>query len=495
MTKIEKVLIANRGEIAVRAVRTANSLGIKTVVVYSRDDQDSLHVRLADNAVYLGSGSVLETYLNTDKLIEACEQTGADSFYPGYGFLSENPDFARRVAKEGFNFIGPSADVIDVMGNKVSSRKEAKKAGIPIIPGSEEAIDDVSKAIDICEKIGYPVIVKAAFGGGGMGMVIVESKDDLEQAVHMAQEQAKAAFGRSEVFVEKYLINPKHIEIQFFGDKHGNVVHLGERECSIQRRHQKLLEEAPSPVVSPVRRAYLGNLVADFAKGVGYENAGTAEFLFKDGQFYFNEVNARIQVEMGVTEFVTGYDLVVEQFKVASGEPLSFNQKQVDIRGHSIEIRITAEDPLHDFRPSPGQVTSLIMPGGTGLRLDTHLYQGYTVPSRYDSMVGKLIAWDLTRSLCRHRLLTALDEFKISGFPTNMRFHRFLLEDDSFVSGTYHTGTIEERGLLKKVKDEFHAQAVALLAFSQQSSQATLPKPPSDNWKVQGRRESTGWSV
>ena len=391
---IEKILIANRGEIALRIHRAAHEMGIKTVAVHSTADADAMHVRLADEAICIGPPSATDSYLNIPAIISAAEISHADAIHPGYGFLSENAQFAEIIESHNIAFIGPKPEHIRTMGDKVMAKKTAGALGLPLVPGSAGAVSDVAEAKQIAAEVGYPVIIKAASGGGGRGMKVCNSPDDLETLMQQAGSEAKAAFGDATVYIEKYLGNPRHIEFQIFGDGKGKAIHLGERDCSLQRRHQKVLEEAPSPIISPEERDRMGGIVSKAMADMSYRGAGTIEFLWENGEFYFIEMNTRIQVEHPVTEMVTGIDLVREMIRIAGGEPLRFKQNDIKLTGHAIEVRINAEDPAKNFMPSPGTISALTVPGGPGTRFDTMLYQGYQVPPFYDSLLGKLIVWD-----------------------------------------------------------------------------------------------------
>ncbi len=461
---LAKILIANRGEIAVRVIRAARDLGVATVAVYSEADKDARHVKLADEAVHIGPAPSKESYLVQDRIIQAAKDTGADAIHPGYGFLSENAGFARRCAKEGITFIGPSPEAMAAMGDKVSAREYAIKAGVPVSPGSEGAITDVDAAIVRAKEIGFPVLLKASAGGGGIGMRIVEKAEDLRGEFEAATAQAESAFGVPDVFMEKFIVDPRHIEIQIIGDEHGNVVHLGERECSIQRRYQKLLEEAPSPALTEEMRRDIGEKSVKLAKAVGYTNAGTLEFLFKDGEFYFNEMNTRLQVEHPVTEMVTGIDLAKTQILVASGEKLPFTQEDVVMRGHALEARINAENPYFNFAPSPAKVEAYQPAAGPGVRVDDGIYAGFTIPQHYDSMVAKLITWGKDRDECMARMRRALDEFHVEGPVTNIPFHKKVLRDEAFLTGDIATTFIQKRGILEALDEEHKGlQRAALL--------------------------------
>ena len=444
-----KVLIANRGEIALRVIRACRELDIATVAVFSEADRESLHVRLADESVCIGPPAPAQSYNYIARLISAAEVTGADAIHPGYGFLSENAHFVEVCESCNFTFIGPSPEMIRRMGDKAEAKRTMKAAGLPMVPGSEGILADVDEAIGVAREIGFPVIVKAAAGGGGRGMRIAWDEKILRQGFGIAQAEAGAAFNNSAVYLEKYITQPRHIEIQLFGDGKGSVVHLGERECSVQRNHQKLIEEAPSAVLTPEQRLQMGELAANGAASIGYRNAGTMEFLYdQDGSFYFMEMNTRIQVEHPVTEEVTGIDLVKEQILVAAGEPMTFTQSDVKLNGHAIECRINAEDYEHSFRPSPGKVTYWYRPGGPGLRVDSHVYAGYSIPPYYDSMIGKLIAHGKDRAEAIRRMEIALEEMIVEGIKTTIPFHRLALSTEKFRKGDLSTRFVEE--LLKQ---------------------------------------------
>jgi acetyl-CoA carboxylase biotin carboxylase subunit len=431
----EKVLIANRGEIALRVQRACRELGIKTVCVHSEADREAKYVKLADESVCIGPASSAQSYLHIPAVISAAEVTDAEAIHPGYGFLSENADFAERVEQSGFVFIGPRPETIRLMGDKVSAKEAMKKAGVPCVPGSEGALpDDPEEILRIGREIGFPVIIKAAGGGGGRGMRVVHTEAALLSSVEMTKAEAQAAFGNPMVYMEKFLTQPRHIEIQVLADQHGNAVYLGERDCSMQRRHQKIIEEAPAPGVDRKLIAAIGERCAEACRNIGYRGAGTFEFLYEDGEFYFIEMNTRVQVEHPVTELVTGIDIVKTQLLVAAGEKLPFKQKDVHLRGHAIECRINAEDP-ETFLPSPGRITSFHMPGGPGIRVDTHVYQGYTVPPYYDSMIGKLLAYGDTREQAIARMDIALSEMVVEGIKTNIPLHRELMNDAAFRQG------------------------------------------------------------
>ena len=440
---IEKILIANRGEIALRIHRAAHEMGIKTVAVHSTADSDAMHVRLADEAICIGPPSATDSYLNIPAIISAAEISHADAIHPGYGFLSENAQFAEIVESHDIKWIGPKPEHIRTMGDKVEAKRTAGALGLPLVPGSDGAIEDVGEAKAIAREIGYPVIIKAASGGGGRGMKVVNSEEELETQMQQAGSEAKAAFGDATVYLEKYLGNPRHNEFQIFGDGHGEAVHLGERDCSLQRRHQKVLEEAPSPVLATAERDRMGTICAKAMADMGYRGAGTIEFLWENGEFYFIEMNTRLQVEHPVTEMITGIDLVREQIRVAEGKPLSFTQDEVTFTGHAVECRINAEDP-RTFMPSPGTVTWYHPPGGLYVRVDSGLYHGYKVPPYYDSMIAKLIVYGQTREGCLMRLRRALGEFVIEGMKTTIPLHQRLLEEPDFQNGNYTIKWLEE---------------------------------------------------
>ncbi|HNI81793.1 MAG TPA: acetyl-CoA carboxylase biotin carboxylase subunit [Rhodocyclaceae bacterium] len=431
----EKILIANRGEIALRVLRACRELGIKTVAVHSEPDADAKYVRLADESVCIGPASSALSYLNIPALISAAEVTDAEAIHPGYGFLSENADFAERVEQSGFVFIGPRAETIRLMGDKVSAKDAMKAAGVPCVPGSEGALpEDPKEIVKIARSIGYPVIIKAAGGGGGRGMRVVHTEAALLNAVTTTRAEAQAAFGNPVVYMEKFLENPRHVEIQILADQHGNAVYLGERDCSMQRRHQKVIEEAPAPGIDRKTIAKVGERCAEACRKIGYRGAGTFEFLYENGEFYFIEMNTRVQVEHPVTELITGIDIVQAQIRIAAGEKLWFRQRDIEFRGHAIECRINAEDPFK-FTPSPGRITNWHTPGGPGIRVDSHVYNGYTVPPHYDSMIGKLIAYGDTREQAIRRMRIALSEMMVEGIKTNIPLHQTLMLDPRFNEG------------------------------------------------------------
>ena len=440
---IEKLLIANRGEIALRILRACREMGIQTVAVHSTADANAMHVRLADESVCIGPPAARDSYLNMSAILSAASITGADAIHPGYGFLSENADFAEMVEEHGIAFVGPSAQHIRLMGDKIAAKKAAKDSGIPVVPGSDGEVLNFEDAKRWAAKIGYPVLIKASAGGGGRGMKVAKTEDELHDAFDMARNEAEAAFGNGAVYMERYLDRPRHIEVQVLADSEGNVVHLGERDCSLQRRHQKVLEEAPSPALNADERAKIGKTVADAVRKLGYRSAGTVEFLYENGEFFFIEMNTRLQVEHPVTEAVTGLDLVREMIRIAEGHPLSFTQEEVRFNGHAIECRINAEDPF-TFTPSPGTVNEYHAPGGLGVRVDSGLYSGYRVPPHYDSMIAKLIVHGRNRDECLMRLRRALLEFVIDGIKTTVPLHQKLIENDEFINGAYDIHWMEE---------------------------------------------------
>ena len=442
---LKKVLIANRGEIALRILRACKELKIKTVAVYSQADSDLMHVRLADEAVCIGPANVADSYLNIPAVISAAEISHADAVHPGYGFLAENADFAEQVEKSGFIFIGPDANAIRTMGDKVSAIKAMKAAGIPCVPGSDGALShDDAKNLELGKKIGFPVIIKASGGGGGRGMRVVREESELLNSIAMTRTEAGAAFGNDQVYMEKFLENPRHIEIQVIGDGQGNAIHLGERDCSVQRRHQKVIEEAPAPGLTAEQRAEIGACCVEACKKMNYRGAGTFEFLYEDGEFYFIEMNTRIQVEHPVTEMITGIDIVKQQLLIASGQKLQLKQEDVSIKGHAVECRINAEDPK-TFIPSPGVIDIFHAPGGPGIRMDTHIYNGYRVPPYYDSMIGKLISYGETRDIALCKMQNALDEILVSGIKTNTELHRDIILDEGFQKGGVNIHYLEKK--------------------------------------------------
>ncbi len=439
----DKILIANRGEIALRVLRACKELGIPTVAVHSTADADAMHVRFADESVCIGPPAAKDSYLNIPNILAACEITGADAVHPGYGFLSENARFAEILTEHGLQFIGPKAEHIRIMGDKIEAKRTAKRLGIPVVPGSEGGVTSDEEAAKIADEIGYPVLIKAAAGGGGRGMKVAHEPHALARALSTARAEAKAAFGDDAVYIEKYLEKPRHIEIQVLGDGKGKAIHLGERDCSLQRRHQKVLEESPSPALNTQMRDVIGETVAKAMREISYQGVGTVEFLYENGQFYFIEMNTRIQVEHPVTEMITDIDLIFEQIRVAAGHELTLTQSDVQYRGHAIECRINAEDPV-TFRPSPGTILHYHPPGGLGVRIDSAVYQGYTIPPFYDSLVGKLIVHGKTRTECLMRLSRALDEVVVDGIETTLPLFRTLVREKDIIDGNYHIHWLEQ---------------------------------------------------
>ena len=445
---IGKLLIANRGEIALRILRSCRELGIATVAVHSTVDRNALHVQLADEAVCVGEAPSSRSYLNVPNILAAATSRGADAIHPGYGFLAENADFAEKCLDHGITFVGPSPASILAMGDKSTAKATMQQVGVPTIPGSEGLLRDPAEAAELADRMGYPVMIKATAGGGGRGMRLVPVPEQLESLFKAAQGEAEAAFGNPGLYMEKFIDRPRHVEVQVLADRHGNVVHLGERDCSIQRRHQKLLEEAPSPGLNEDLRRRMGDAAVSAARNIGYEGAGTVEFLVdRSGAFYFMEMNTRIQVEHPVTEMVTGIDLIAEQLRIAGGEPISMRQEDIHLCGHAIECRINAEDPRHNFRPAPGRITGWLPPGGPGVRVDSHVYTGYEIPPFYDSLIGKLIVWGVDRDHALRRLRRALSECAITGIPTTIDFHLALLDRPEFQRGEVYTKFVEQEML------------------------------------------------
>ncbi|MGI9281184.1 MAG: acetyl-CoA carboxylase biotin carboxylase subunit [Endozoicomonas sp.] len=442
---LDKIVIANRGEIALRVLRACKELGIKTVAVHSKADESLMHLRLADESVCIGPNSPAESYLNIPAIISAAEVTDADGIHPGYGFLSENADFAEQVERSGFTFIGPKPDVIRLMGDKVSAIASMKKAGVPTVPGSDGPItDDDERTLEIAQRIGYPVIIKASGGGGGRGMRVVHRESALLNSISLTQSEAKAAFNNDVVYLEKFLENPRHVEFQVLSDSHGNAIHLGDRDCSLQRRHQKVIEEAPAPGIDEDARATVAAACTKACREIGYTGAGTFEFLYEEGQFYFIEMNTRVQVEHPVTEMISGVDIVREQIRIASGLPLSITQEEVKLQGHSFECRINAEDPK-TFMPSPGLVNQFHAPGGNGVRVDSHLYSGYSIPPYYDSLIAKIITYGPDRETALTRMKNALDEAVVDGIRTNIPLHQDLVKDKNFQEGGVSIHYLEKK--------------------------------------------------
>ncbi|WP_456474347.1 acetyl-CoA carboxylase biotin carboxylase subunit [Candidatus Pyrohabitans sp.] len=448
-----KILVANRGEIAVRIMRACKELGIATVAVYSEADKLALHAKYAEEAYLIGPAPPSQSYLNIDAIIDAAERSGADAVHPGYGFLAENARFVRECERHCITFIGPSSKAVELMGSKIEARKTMKKAGVPVVPGSDGEIRDTEEAKAIAEEIGYPIVLKASAGGGGIGMKVVRSEAELERAIESAKSVARSAFGDATLFIEKFLLRPRHIEFQVLADKHGKTLHLNERECSIQRRHQKLIEECPSPAVTPEMRERIGSLAVKAARSIDYTNAGTVEFIYADGEFYFLEMNTRLQVEHPITERTTGIDIVKEQILIAAGNEIEYEQEEVPLFGHAIECRINAEDPLNDFAPSPGKITRYRSPGGPGIRVDSGVRMGYTIPPYYDSMISKLVVWGRNRAEAIVRMERALSEYIITGVKTNIPFHKAVMRTEAFRRGDLSTSFIEEQNILAKIPE------------------------------------------
>ena len=451
---LKKVLIANRGEIALRVLRACREMGIATVAVHSEADKDSLHVKLADESVCIGPAPSPQSYLNIPAIIAAAEVTGADAVHPGYGFLAENANFAEQVEQSGFIFIGPRADTIRLMGDKVSAKQAMQEAGVPCVPGSDGALpDDPETIIKTAAEVGYPVIIKASGGGGGRGMRVVEREEDLIKSVEMTKAEAGAAFGNPMVYMERYLQRPRHVEIQVLADEHGNAIYLGERDCSMQRRHQKVIEEAPAPGITVKEREKIGKACVEACKRIGYRGAGTFEFLYEDGEFFFIEMNTRVQVEHPVTELISGVDIVQEQLRVAAGEKLQYKQKNIVLEGHAFECRINAEDP-YNFIPSPGLIESCHLPGGFGIRVDSHIYQGYRIPPNYDSLIGKICVHGKTREQAMAKMRVAMAELAITGIKTNADLHRDLFRDPGFSDGGVSIHYLEQWLEARKAREE-----------------------------------------
>lgn len=455
---MQKILVANRGEIALRVMRSAREMGIKTVGVYSAADRNALHVRYADEAIYIGDAPSNQSYLVGQKIIDACRQTGAEGIHPGYGFLSENPAFALMVREAGLTLIGPSPEAMEVMGNKLSAKAAAMQYNIPMVPGTEEAITDVAEAKKRALEVGFPILIKAAAGGGGKGMRIVETADEFEEQMQRAVSEATSAFGDGSVFIERYVSSPRHIEIQVLGDTHGNIVHLFERECSIQRRHQKVIEEAPSSVLTPELRQQMGRCAVDVARSVNYTGAGTVEFILDEQlNFYFLEMNTRLQVEHPVTELITGIDLVKEQIRIARGEPISFKQEELKINGHAVELRVYAEDPANNFLPDIGTLQTYVTPKGPGVRVDDGFEQGMEIPIYYDPMIAKLITYGKDRKEAIERMVRAIEEYQITGITTTLGFGKFVMQHEAFTSGNFDTHFVKkyfEPSVLKSVNED-----------------------------------------
>tara|TARA_B100001248_G_scaffold262718_3_gene261508 strand:+ start:5467 stop:6957 length:1491 start_codon:yes stop_codon:yes gene_type:complete len=492
----KKILIANRGEIAIRVIRACREMGIRSVAVYSEADRNSLHVLLADDAYFIGPAPSTESYLNVNKLLEVIDESGADAVHPGYGFLSENAGFAEALEKKGITFIGPDISSLRDMGDKLSARELMQKAGVPIVPGSDGPVENEEDLVQTANKVGYPLLIKASAGGGGKGMRLVEKEADLVNAFQMATREATNFFGNPAVYIERFIQNPKHIEIQVFGDKHGNVVHLYERECSIQRRHQKIIEESPSPAVPQNVREEMGKIAVKAAKSIQYVGAGTFEFIFdsKTKEFFFMEMNTRLQVEHPVTEMVTGKDLVREQILVAAGKELSFRQEEIQQQGHAIEARICAEDP-ETFQPSPGLIRRCRSPQGPFVRVDSYAYAGYEVPVHYDPMLSKLIAWGHNREEAIARLSRALDEYSLTGIKTNIPLHKSILEEESFLQGSYTTQSLEKdfkhrADLFRFVEDKVFLICLAIEAYKNKKRTSISNIQVKSRWKDHARKES-----
>lgn len=493
----KKVLIANRGEIAVRVIRTCRELGISTVAVYSEADRGGLHVRMADEAYLLGPAPAAESYLRMDKILEIARQTKTEAIHPGYGFLSENAEFSQACQKAGIIFIGPTAKAMQSLGDKIAARRLADKVKVPTVPGIERPLKNLKEAQKVAEQIGYPVMLKASAGGGGKGMRRVDSAADMESALKLTQSEAKASFGNDAIFIEKFVVEPHHIEIQILGDQHGNVIALGERDCSIQRRHQKVLEESPSPFINDTTRQAMMESAIKLTRAVGYAGAGTLEFLVDHEQnFYFLEMNARLQVEHPVTELVTGIDLVKEQLHIANGQPLRFRQEDIQPRGHALECRIYAEDAESNFMPSPGTIEAIRNPEGPGVRIDSAVFPGSTISIYYDPMISKLLVWGRTRKEMCERMQRALREYRIDGVKHNITFHKAVLENKRFLAGTFDTGFIPTMGDWNKSQHPKIIENVAIiaagLAFQDLQSTSEAPAAPQvriSPWKLQGRKD------
>ncbi len=456
----DKVLVANRGEIAIRIMRACRELDIKTVGVFSEADKYSLHAKYADEAYFIGPSPPSQSYLNIDTIIDVALKSGAEAIHPGYGFLAENWKFAKACEDAGIKFIGPSSTAIKKMGDKIEARKIMKKAGVPIVPGSDDKIENADEVLEIVEEIGFPIVLKASAGGGGIGMKIVKREEDLQRIIDSTKSVSKSAFGDGTLFVEKYLQDPRHIEFQILADDKGNTIHINERECTIQRRHQKLIEETPSPIMTEDLRNEIGALAVKAAKSINYENAGTVEFIYSEGNFYFLEMNTRLQVEHPITEHTTGIDLVKEQLRIAAGEGMSQTQDEVVMRGHAMECRINAEDPLNDFTPSPGKITKYRSPGGPGVRVDSGVRMGYTISPHYDPMISKLTVWGRNREEVIARMKRALSEYIIAGVTTNIPFHKAVMDNEAFRRGKITTNFIEEQNIIKEIPKVIEADRV-----------------------------------
>ena len=493
---MKKILIANRGEIAIRVMRSAKEMGIKTVAVFSEADRNAPFVQYADEAVFIGPPASSESYLVIDKIIDACRKTGADAVHPGYGFLSENATFARRLEKEKITFVGPSAEAMEVMGSKLAAKAAVKEYDIPLVPGTDHAIEDVPAAKEIAKEIGFPILIKASAGGGGKGMRIVKNPEEFIEQMDLAVSEAKSAFGDGAVFIERYITSPRHIEIQIIADKHGNIVHLFERECSVQRRHQKVIEEAPSAVLTPELRAEMGKCAVDVARACDYHGAGTVEFILEQRgselSFFFLEMNTRLQVEHPVSELITGIDLVKEQINVANGEKLSFTQDDMKINGHAMELRVYAEDPCNNFLPDIGKLVRYELPQGNGVRVDDGFREGMDIPIYYDPMIAKLITYGKDRKEAIDRMVRAIDEYKITGIETTLPFGKFVMQHEAFVSGNFDTHFVEKHFTPEKLKHEDADEAlvaalIGLKAISKPSAKAQQTEgegKKASNWKT-----------
>jgi acetyl-CoA carboxylase biotin carboxylase subunit len=473
MAKINKILVANRGEIALRILRTAKEMGIKTVAVFSEADRTGLHVRYADEAVLLGPPPSAESYLLEDKIISICKELKVDAIHPGYGFLSENAHFAKKAEDSGILFIGPSAQAIEIMGDKLAAKKAVSNYDIPMVPGTDHALSEIGEAQKIAAEIGYPVLIKASAGGGGKGMRVVYKQEDLEEEMARAISEATSAFGDGSIFIEKYIESNKHIEVQILGDHHGNIIYLNERECSIQRRHQKVIEEAPSMVISPEQRVKIGEAAVDVARSCNYTNAGTVEFIYDNGEFYFLEMNTRLQVEHPVTEFITGVDLVREQIRIAEGKELSIKQEEIAVNGHSFEVRVYAEDPANNFMPDVGTLQTYIRPQGPGVRVDDGFEQGMDIPIYYDPMISKLTVHARNREEARERMIRAMEEYEITGIKTTIPFCEFVFKHEAFIDGSFDTKFVEKFYHPEKLDgaSEEYADAASLMAALAADSQ------------------------
>ena len=474
MKYFDKILIANRGEIAIRIMRACRELGIETVAIYSEPDRNALHVQYADEAFCVGEAHPSKSYLNKERICNVAKKSGAEAIHPGYGFLAENAGFAKLVEEEGLTFIGPSWKTIEILGSKIESKRMMREAGVPVLPGTPEGVTSIDEAKKVASEIGYPVIVKASAGGGGIGMHIVENEDQLEEAIEKGRRIAESAFGDPTIFVEKYLTKPRHLEIQILADAAGHAVHLYDRECSIQRRHQKLLEEAPSPIMTPELRERMAESAITVAKTANYKNAGTVEFLYSNGDYYFMEVNTRLQVEHTVTEFITGIDMVKQQIAIAAGYDLTMGQEDISVRGHAIECRINAEDPLNNFAADPGKIVRYRSPGGPGIRVDSGIHVGYTIPAHYDSMIAKLCAWGMNREEAIQRMRRAISEYVIIGVKTTLPLHYAIMQNPYFIAGETHTHFLQEEHIaasLRRYLREEEARMQTLAASLRQGKQ------------------------